>query len=100
LKGLIFLLVLLFIGGGFAAVGEALGVLGQVIMGFFPIFYEVGKMAVEDYLTSPYFIVGIIMFIGSCFGIYFGVKGGKILHLIISIICASISLISIGGNLI
>ena len=54
MKGLIFLLVLLFIGGGFAAVGEALGVLGQVMVGFFPIFYEVGKMAVEDYLTSPY----------------------------------------------
>lgn len=92
--------MLLFIGGGFAAVGQALGVLGEVFIGFFPIFFEAGKMAIEDYLTSPYFIVGVIMFIASSFGIYFGAKGGKILYLVVSIICAVVSAISIFGNLI
>lgn len=55
-------------------------------------------MALEEYLTSPYFIVGVIMSIASGFGIRFGYKGGKALYLIVSIICAIISLVSILSN--
>jgi hypothetical protein len=65
---------------------------------FFPPFFEDGKMALEEYLTSPYFIVGIIMAIGSAFGIWFGAKGGKVLFLIVSIVCEVASLVSIFAN--
>ena len=48
---------------------------------------------------SPYFIVGVIMVIASGFGIRFGAKGGKILWIIVSIVCELISLASIGINI-
>ena len=78
--------------------GEAIGIFTSGLKGFFPIFFDITQSAIENYLTSPYFIVGIIMAIGSAFGIWFGAKGGKILLLIVSIICELLSLISIGAN--
>ena len=77
---------------------EALGVIGEVFIAFFPIFFDVAKSSIEDYLTSPYFITGVIMSIASAFGIWFGAKGGKLLFLVISIICEVISLTSILMN--
>ena len=79
------LLILMF--GGVSLLIKFWAIILQVIISFFPFFCEVGKMALEEYLTSPYFIVSIIMAIGSAMGIWFGVKGGKILYLIVSIIC-------------
>ena len=79
---------------------EALGVIGEVFIAFFPIFFDVAKSSIEDYLTSSYFITGVIMSIASAFGIWFGAKGGKLLFLVISIICEVISLASILMNVI
>lgn len=95
----IVILVILFCVGGFSLVGEALNIWKEVFVGFFPFFYEVGKMAIEDYLTSPYFIVGVILALMSAVGIWVGAKGGKVLYLIVSIIVEVISLASIFGNI-
>ena len=96
---IIVILVILFCVGGFSLVGEALNIWKEVFVGFFPFFYEVGKMAIEDYLTSPYFIVGVILALMSAVGIWVGAKGGNVLYLIVSIIVEVISLASIFGNI-
>lgn len=88
--------ILLF--GGWGVFAEALGVIGKVFIAFFPIFFDVAKSSIEDYLTSPYFITGVIMSIASAFGIWFGAKGGKILFLTVSIICEIVSVVSILAN--
>ena len=98
-KIIVISIIILFCGGVGALVSFWDAIL-QVIVAFFPFFFEVGKMALEDYLTSPYFIVGVIMAIGSAFGIWFGAKGGKRLYLIVSIICEIISFVSILMNVI
>ena len=90
--------ILLF--GGWGMFAEALGVIGEVFIAFFPIFFDVAKSSIEDYLTSPYFITGVVMSVASAFGIWFGAKGGKLLFLVISIICEVISLASILMNVI
>ena len=77
---------------------EALGVIGGVFIAFFPIFFDVAKSSIEDYLTSPYFITGVVMSVASAFGIWFGAKGGKILFLTVSIICEIASVVSILAN--
>ena len=96
---IVVILIILFCVGGFSLVGEALNIWKEVFVGFFPFFYEVGKMAIEDYLTSPYFIVGVIFALMSAVGIWVGAKGGKVLYLIVSIIVEVISLVSIFGNI-
>ena len=96
---IIVIFIILFCVGGFSLVGEALNIWKEVFVGFFPFFYEVGKMAIEDYLTSPYFIVGVILALMSAVGIWVGAKGGKVLYLIVSIIVEVISLASIFGNI-
>lgn len=90
------LVVLIF--GGVGALVAMWDAVFQILVAFFPFICEAGKMALEEYLTSPYFIVGIIMSIASGFGIWFGAKGGKVLFLIVSIICELASLLSIGAN--
>ena len=90
------LVVLIF--GGVGALIRMWDSAFQILVAFFPFICEAGKMALEEYLTSPYFIVGVIMFIASGFGIWFGAKGGRILFLIVSIICELISLASILSN--
>ena len=72
----------------------------EIFIAFFPIFADAAKQSLEDYLTSPYFITGVIMFIlSSGFGIWVGKTGGKVIYLIVSIIAAIISLVSIGSNI-
>lgn len=72
----------------------------EFLIAFFPFFAKGIKSSIEDYLTSPYFLTGIVMFIlSSGFGIWVGKTGGKIIYLIISVILALISLVSIGANL-
>lgn len=98
LRKIIGISVFVFIFGGMGALATVWDAVFQIIVAFFPFICEAGKMALEEYLTSPYFIVGIIMSIASGFGIWFGAKGGKILFLIVSIICELLSIISIGAN--
>lgn len=93
-------LCVLFAIGGWAALGQGLDVIWTVFKGFFPILFDVAKSSLEDYLTSPYFIVGVIMSIASAFGIWIGAKGGKVLFLIVSIVCEVISVASILSNVI
>ena len=92
--------VIVFIFGGIGALVAMWDVVFQILATVFPFICEAGKMALEEYLTSPYFIVGIIMSIASGFGIWFGAKGGRTLFLIVSIIGELISLVSIMTNLI
>ena len=89
--------VLIF--GGLGALTAMWDAVFQILVAFFPFICEAGKMALEEYLTSPYFIVGVIMSIASGFGIWFGAKGGKALFLIVSIICELASLASILSNI-
>lgn len=91
-------LVFILLFGGWGMFAEALGVIGEVFIAFFPIFFDVAKSSIEDYLTSPYFITGVVMSIASAFGIWFGAKGGKILFLTVSIICEIASVVSILAN--
>ena len=97
-RKIIVISIIILLCGGFGALVAFWDAMLQVIVAFFPLFFEVGKMALEDYLTSPYFIVSVIMAIGSAFGIWFGAKGGKVLFLIVSIICEVASLVSIFAN--
>lgn len=97
-KKIIGISVIVLIFGGFGALAKMWESVFQIIVAFFPFICEAGKMALEEYLTSPYFIVGVIMSIASGFGIWFGAKGGKLLFLVISIICEVISLTSILMN--
>ena len=99
-RKIIVISIIILLCGGFGALVSFWDAILQVIVAFFPLFFEVGKMALEDYLTSPYFIVGVIMSISSAFGIWFGAKGGKRLYLIVSIICEIISFVSILMNVI
>jgi hypothetical protein len=72
----------------------------EIFIAFFPIFADAAKQSLEDYLTSRYFITGVIMFLlSSGFGIWVGKTGGKVIYLIVSIIAAIISLASIGSNI-
>lgn len=93
-------LVFILLFGGWGMFAETLGVIGEVFIAFFPIFFDVAKSSIEDYLTSPYFITGVVMSVASALGIWFGAKGGKLLFLVISIICEVISLTSILMNVI
>ena len=98
LKKIIGISAIVLIFGGFGALATMWESVFQIIVAFFPFICEAGKMALEEYLTSPYFIVGVIMSIASGFGIWFGAKGGKVLFLIVSIICEIASLVSIFTN--
>ena len=91
-------LVFILLFGGWGMFAETLGVIGEVFIAFFPIFFDVAKSSIEDYLTSPYFITGVVMSIASAFGIWFGAKGGKILFLTVSIIFEIASVVSILAN--
>ena len=96
--GVISALVLAFCGWG--TLGAMWQGIGEVLSAFFPFIVEGAKQSIEDYLTSPYFITGVIMFIlSSGFGIWVGKTGGKAIYLVVSIIVALISLVSIGANI-
>ena len=97
-RKIIVISIIILLCGGFGALAAFWDAVAQVLVAFFPFFFQVGKMALEEYFTSPYFIVSVIMAIGSAFGIWFGAKGGKLLFLVISIICEVISLTSILMN--
>ena len=98
-KGFLILILVLFIAGGINAVIQGLEVIGQVFINIFPIFAPAFEQAIGDYLTSAYFIVGVIIFVATAFGIYFTVKEKKILYAIFSVIVNIISLVSIISNL-
>lgn len=93
---IVVILLFLLFSNNFTAFFQAIETL---FVGFFPIFSEVGKMAVEEYIKSPYFITGAIMVVASAFGIWFGSKGGRKLLFVVSITCELASVASILNNL-
>ena len=100
LKKIIGISAIFLIFGGASALVKMWDGVFQIIVAFFPFICKAGKMALEEYLTSPYFIVGLIMSVASGFGIWFGAKGGKVLLLIVSIVCEVASLVSVFANVI
>ncbi len=94
------LAVLIVVFCGWGALGAVVDGIWQMIVAFFPWIWEGIKYAVEEYITSPYFITGAIMMVASGFGIWFGARGGKVLYLVVSIIGAIASLASMGVSLI
>ena len=96
LRGILWILVLVLSFGGIVAFKNLWSSIWQFILMLFPIF---GENIIENYLTSPYFIVGVIMAVFSGFGIYFGVKGGKVLYIIVSLVILIIDLVSVGANI-
>ena len=100
LKKIIGVSAIVLILGGVGTLAAMWDNIFQFFIALFPFICEASKVALEEYLTSPYFIVGVIMSIASAIGIWFGVQGGRILFLIISIICEVASLVSILGNII
>lgn len=99
LKKIILISVLVLVAGGWSALGNLWFGIGQVLVAFFPFIAEGVKQSIEDYLTSSYFITGVIMTIASGFGIWFGRRGGKVLFSIVSLITMILSLVSIGANI-
>lgn len=85
---------------GWSALGAMWSGIWQTLVAFFPWLWEGIQYMVEEYLTSPYFITGAIMMVGSSFGIWFGVRGGKALYLVVSLIGTVISLASMGVSFI
>ena len=92
--GTIAALIVAFCGWG--TLGVVISGVWETIVAFFPFIWGCVEYVIEDYFTSPYFITGVIMAIASAFGIWFGVRGGKLLYLVVSIVCAFISLASLG----
>ena len=96
--GIIAVLIVAFCGWG--ALGAVISGVWETIVAFWPIIQGCIEYVIEDYFTSPYFITGVIMAIASAFGIWFGVRGGKVLYVVVSIVGALISLASLGVNFI
>ena len=96
---IIALFVILFIAGGFAALWQGIEVIVQVFIQFFPLFVPVLKQSFEDYFTSAFFIVGVIIFVLSLLGVVLSVKEKKVLFAIVSGIVNVMSLISFFSNL-
>ena len=92
------LLALLFIAGGFTALFQGLDIIGQVFIHIFPLFAPAFNQALEDYLTSAYFIVGVIIFVLSSLGVYLSVRFKKTLYFVVSIVLDVVSLVSLIAN--
>lgn len=100
-KQIISISAIVFIFCGWSGLAALWTAVKEIFITFFPFFAEVAKQSIEDYLTSPYFITGVILFIlSSGFGIWVGKTGGKLIYLIVSILIAVLSLVSIGANII
>lgn len=100
LKQIIAISTVVFLFCGWSGLAALWTAVQDIFIAFFPIIAEGIKSGVEDYLTSPYFITGVIMFVlSSAFGIWVGKTGGKVIYLVVSIVIALLSLLSIGSNL-
>ena len=93
------LALLFFIAGGFPLLLKGIVNFIEVIIASIPLFLKIASKSLEEYFTSAYFVSGIIMAILSAFGLWLGVKFGKILFLVVSIVLEIISLASIGTNI-
>ena len=92
MKGLIIFLVAILIICGIKPFFRAIGVLADTLVASFPLFW----IAFKEYMSTPYAIVGTIMIISSLFGFYIGKQQGRELYIIISVISAIISILTLG----
>ena len=99
-KRFIVLLVIILVVGGVAVALQVLGYLTQALIGLFPIFAPAFEQALTDYLSSPKFIISIIVLAFSSVGIILNAKEKKIFYIVISGIIGFISLASIISNFI
>ena len=98
--GLLILLIIIFLVGGIPIALEAMGIISNVFVGFFPLFNIAIKKSLKDYLSSAYFIVGIIIFVASSIGIILSVKQRRVLYFIVSLVLDLVSIFSIINNLV
>ncbi len=63
---------------------------------FLPIF---GRQAIENYLTSPFFITKIIMIVASIVGFWLGRRRCKVLYQIVALIVVIFSLVGLGVDI-
>ena len=66
----LFILLVLFIAGGFVAVFQGIDAIVQILVHLFPLFAPSFNQALIDYLSSAYFIVGVILIVFSSLGVF------------------------------
>lgn len=98
-KKVIIPFAVIFYFGGTSALHATIEATKELLSIGFPIFVDVAKQQIEDYLTSPYFLTGIILNVFAAFGIWLGHSKSKILYSIISIVIMAINTFSIICNL-
>ena len=94
----IFLIILLVVGGSVAA-SQGIQIISDSFFSFFPIFKPLIIQSFKDYLTSARFITAFFIFLLSSVGIYLTAKKRKYLYLVVSIIVDVVTLFSIISNL-
>ena len=99
LKKIVVICIVVLAVGGWSALANLWVGVGEVLVEFFPFIAQAAKQSIEDYLTSPYFITGVILLGLSGLGIWVGHKGGKAIYTVVSLITACASLVSIGANI-
>lgn len=77
--------------GGIPALHATIEGLKELFIVSLPIFADIVKQEIENYLTSPYFITGIILNVFATFGIWLGKEKSKIVFGIITIVLAVIN---------
>lgn len=70
-------MTLLVIIGGVTPLFQSIDIFRIVLLGFMPIFEPGIKQSFKEYLSSAYFIVSIIIFLGSIFGVGISIKERK-----------------------
>lgn len=88
IKNLIIPFAVILCFGGIPALHATIEGLKELFVVSLPIFTDIVKQEIENYLTSPYFITGIILNVFALFGIWLGKEKSKIVYGIISIALA------------
>lgn len=92
------ILIILLATGGSSAFFQGVELIAQPFIHIFPLFAPAFAQALEDYVTSAYFIAGVVIMALSSFGIILSIRQKKVLYCIISFIVDVLSIISIVSN--
>lgn len=91
IKNLIIPFAVILCFGGIPALHATIEGLKELFIVSLPIFTDIVKQEIENYLTSPYFITGIILKVFAVFGIWLGKEKSKIVFGIIFVVLAVIN---------
>lgn len=91
IKNLIIPFTVILCFGGIPALHATTEGLKELFIVSLPIFTDIVKQEIENHLTSPYFITGIILNVCAVFGIWLGKEKSKIVFVIITIVLAVIN---------